>query len=272
MELPAGIAVLNGPEHVYELVNPAYDMFTGDRAIMGKRFVDALPELADQEFLRRLDDVYRTGIPYVGNEASAALRRGPGGSVEQTFFNFVYQPLHDERGLTTCILNFAYEVTEQVNARRKMEHLADELREEHRRKDDAQASAVASEAAPTPLSILVVDDNEDAAHMLSMLLEDAGHEVMTEGDPVIALERAQATRPDVFVLDIGLPRMDGHELARRLRASPAGAGATLIALTGYGQPADRERAARAGFDHYLVKPVDPVALERLLSTATKRSR
>lgn len=78
MERPAGIAVLDGPEHVYELVNPAYDMFTGDRAIMGKRFVDALPELADQEFLRRLDDVYRTGIPYVGNEASAALRRGPG--------------------------------------------------------------------------------------------------------------------------------------------------------------------------------------------------
>jgi hypothetical protein len=91
--------------------------------------------------------------------------------------------------------------------------------------DDAQASAVAAEAAPTALSILVVDDNEDAAHMLSMPLEDAGHAVMTEGDPVISLGRAQATLPDVFVLDIGLPRMDGHELARRLRACPAGAGA-----------------------------------------------
>ena len=100
--------------------------------------------------------------------------------------------------------------------------------------------------------------------MLAMLLQDAGHAVTTESDPVIALDRAQALRPDMFVLDIGLPRIDGHELARRLRASPAGAHATLIALSGYGQVADREKAAQSGFDHYLVKPVDPVALEQLL--------
>ncbi len=107
--------------------------------------------------------------------------------------------------------------------------------------------------------------------MLAMLLEHAGHEVTTEADPVIALERAQARRPDVYLLDIGLPRMDGYELARRLRASPAGAGATLIALTGYGQPADREKAMQASFDHYLVKPPDPVALERLLQSIAART-
>ncbi len=499
LQVPAGIAVMTGPDHVYELANPAYHAFIGQREILGKRFVDALPELRDQKFPQYLDDVYRTGIPYVGSEAPAELRRGPGGDTEQTWFNFVYQPLRDERGLTTGILNFAYEVTEQVNARRSMERLTGELRAEHRRKDDflamlahelrnplapiaaaaevlrlgraddprlrriseivtrqvrhmanliddlldvsrvtrglvsverrdedlreivadaveqvapqvaarrhelrvavpddpvrvqgdrkrlvqvltnlldnaakytpdggrielllerqggqarvvvrddgvgvppelrerifdlfvqgqrspdraqgglgiglalarrlvelhggelACSSAGAGQGsefslwlplaaghpsqAPAPaaapvaatahkLGVLVVDDNEDAAHMLAMLLEHAGHEVTTEADPVIALERAQARRPDVYLLDIGLPRMDGYELARRLRASPAGAGATLIALTGYGQPADREKAMQASFDHYLVKPPDPVALERLLQSIAART-
>ena len=499
MQVPAGIAVLNGPEHVFELANPAYHAFIGQREILGKRLVDAVPELRDQAFVRQLDEVYRTGIPYVGNEAPAALRRGPDGRAEQIWFNYVYQPLRDERGLTTGILIFAYDVTVQVNARHGMERLTDELRAEHRRKDDflamlahelrnplapiaaaaevlrlghaddprlrrtseivtrqvrhmakliddlldvsrvtrglvsverrdedlreivadaveqvapqatsrrhelrvdvpdapvrvrgdrkrlvqvltnlldnavkytpeggrielllesrgslarvvvrddgvgvppelcerifdlfvqgqrsadraqgglgiglalarrlvelhggdlACSSAGAGQGseftlrlplaaarpseAPVPvlappvaaarkLGILVVDDNEDAAHMLAMLLEDAGHEVTTEADPVIALERAQATRPDVYLLDTGLPRMDGYELARRLRASPAGAGATLVALTGYGQAADREKAAQAGFDHYLVKPPDPAALEALLQSIAARS-
>jgi CheY-like chemotaxis protein len=121
-------------------------------------------------------------------------------------------------------------------------------------------------------SVLIVDDNEDAAHLLAMLLEDDGHEVMTESDPVIALERAQATQPDVFLLDIGLPRMDGHELARRLRATDAGRDALLVALTGYGQLAEREKAQAAGFDHYLVKPPDPQALRRLLQSARAHPR
>ncbi|HEY9029574.1 MAG TPA: response regulator, partial [Burkholderiaceae bacterium] len=80
------------------------------------------------------------------------------------------------------------------------------------------------------------------------------------------------TRPHIYLLDIGLPRMDGHELARRLRATDAGRDATLIALTGYGQAAEREKAANAGFDHYLVKPPDPVALRRLLESVATPSR
>jgi signal transduction histidine kinase/CheY-like chemotaxis protein len=494
-QAPAGIAVLDGPEHVFELANPAYHAFIGHRDIVGKRLVDALPELRDQPFPALMDDVYRTGIAHVGSETPAQLRRGPDGHAEEVFFNFVYQPLRDALGLTSGILIFCYEVTEQVNARRNVEHLADELRAEHRRKDDFLAmlahelrnplapvsaaaevlrlghandprlrrtseivtrqvrhmatliddlldasrvtrglvtlekgcedlrdmiAAAVEQAAPlvegrrhrltvsvgdemacvvgdrkrlvqavanlldnaakytpeggdiglvlelgtedivvhvrdngvgvppdmrerifdlfvqgqrsadraqgglgiglalarrlvelhggslacvdTPSglgsefrmrlpragasagpcrtleaaarreesaaggkpSILIVDDNEDAARMLAMLLEDGGYEVMTESDPVIALERAQETRPDVFLLDIGLPRMDGHELARRLRATDAGRGATLVALTGYGQATEREKAARAGFDHYMVKPPDPVALRELL--------
>ncbi len=135
-----------------------------------------------------------------------------------------------------------------------------------RANDDASETIAAAPPAAAKLCILVVDDNEDAAHMLAMLLEDDGREVMTESDPLVALERAQATRPDVCLLDIGLPRMDGHELARRLRATPEGRAATLIALTGYGGAADREKAAQAGFDHYMVKPPDPEALERLLQS------
>ncbi|HEY8976201.1 MAG TPA: ATP-binding protein, partial [Burkholderiaceae bacterium] len=501
MQAPAGIAVLDGPEHVFELANPAYHAFIGGRDIVGKRLVDALPEMRGQPFPALLDEVYRTGIAHVGNEAPVQLLRRPDGAVEEAFFNFVYQPLRDGRGLTSGILVFAYEVTEQVNARRHVEHLADELRAEHRRKDDflamlahelrnplAPVSAAAEvlrlghandprlrrtseivtrqvrhmatliddlldasrvtrglvsiasscedlrdiiaaaieQAAPLmdvrrhrltvstgsefvcvlgdrkrlvqavanlldnaakytaeggsieltldhddreatlhvrdngmgvppemrerifdlfvqgqrgadraqgglgiglalarrlvelhggslacidtpsghgsdfrirlPLApasapcasraraaareeavgaarptILIVDDNDDAARMLAMLLEDSGYEVMTENDPVAALERAARTRPDVFLLDIGLPRMDGHELARRLRATDAGRDATLVALTGYGQATEREKAAQAGFDHYMVKPPDPVALRQLLGSVVPAS-
>ena len=500
LQAPAGIAVLDGPDHVFELANPAYQAFVGHRDIVGKPFVEALPELRDQVFPKMLDEVYRTGIAQVGSEALARLQRSRSGPIEEAFFNFVFQPLRDERGLTSGIMIFAFEVTEQVGARRHVEHLADQLRDEHRRKDDFLAmlahelrnplapisaaaevirlghasdprlrrtseivsrqvrhmamliddlldasrvtrgivtieqgredlreivAAAVEQVAPMvaghrhrleveagdapvvvhgdhkrlvqalanlldnaakytpeggrialtlehdatharlrvrdsgvgvppemrerifelfvqgqrsadraqgglgiglalarrlvelhggslacidtgaeagseflirlPLAgdpapddvrdaparpadgaavakpcILIVDDNEDAAHLLAMLLEDDGHEVMTESDPVVALERAQATRPDVFLLDIGLPRMDGHELARRLRATDAGRDALLVALTGYGQAAEREKAQAAGFDHYLVKPPDPQALRRLLQSVRPR--
>ncbi len=504
-QIPAGVAVLDGPDHVFELANPGYLAFVGQRAIVGKPLLDAMPELRDQAFPRLLDQVYATGIAHVGSEMSAQLQRGPDGAFEEVFFNFVYQPLRAASGLTTGVLIFCYEVTGQVLARRHVEHLADELRAEHRRKDDflamlahelrnplapiaaagevlrlghandprlrrtseivtrqvchmatlvddlldasrvtrgivtiergredlreivqaaveqvaplvdgrrhrlavdagdgpvvvmgdrkrlvqsvanlldnaakytpeggelsivlrhdgreaslrvrddgvgiapdlrerifdlfvqgqrsadraqgglgiglalarrlvelhggtlactsddarqgseftlrlplapgaagaGPAAAPSATSAPPPArgagkpAILIVDDNEDAAHMLAMLLEDDGHEVMTEADPVIGLERALATRPDVALLDIGLPRMDGHELARRLRATPEGRAMTLIALTGYGQASERDKAAQAGFDHYLVKPPDPQALQRLLASVAVRAR
>ena len=492
MQAPAGIAVMSGPQHVFELVNPSYDEFTGFRQLLGKPIADAMPEMRDQPFLALLDEVYRTGVAHVGNESPAFLGRGPEGRVDEVFFNYVYQPLRDEVGVTNGILVFAYEVTEQVNARRRVEHLADELRDEHRRKDDFLAmlahelrnplapiaaaaevlrlghagdarlhrtseiirrqvrhlatlvddlldasrvtrgivtidrhpedlraiiAAAVEQVTPqmdahrhrlrlpagdapaivsgdrkrlvqvltnlldnaakyTPagglvevtldvdaheallrvrdngqgvpaelhgrifdlfvqgqrgvdraqgglgvglalarslvelhggaltcssegagrgsefcirlplapagerpaqapareeglvggdaLSIFIVDDNVDASQMLAMLLESAGHAVLTESDPVVALDRIQAARPRVCLLDIGLPRMDGNELARRLRETPAGRAATLVALTGYGQGADREAAARAGFDHYMVKPPDTQALAALL--------
>jgi CheY-like chemotaxis protein len=110
-----------------------------------------------------------------------------------------------------------------------------------------------------------VEDNADAARMLAMYLEAAGHEVTVEHDSRAALELARAAQPDICLLDIGLPYIDGYELARRLKQQPETAAATLIAVTGYGQEHDRRNAAEAGFDHHFVKPVDTRRLSALLT-------
>ncbi|HEY1230958.1 MAG TPA: ATP-binding protein, partial [Ramlibacter sp.] len=129
----------------------------------------------------------------------------------------------------------------------------------------AQGGSGGEDAAGAgPLRILVVDDNEDAADTLAMLLEVSGHEVMVEHSPHRALARAKEAAPQVCLLDIGLPDMDGAELARRLRALPETAPALLVAVTGYGQDSDRARTRDAGFDHHLVKPIDLDKLQALL--------
>jgi len=125
----------------------------------------------------------------------------------------------------------------------------------------ASAAAGASgerdaQAAPPPVRLLIVDDNVDAADAIGTLLALNGFEVATAHDPDAAMERAIAVNPDVILLDIGLPGMTGYELARKLRAHPDVAHARLIALTGYGRAEDAEQAQEAGFDGYLVKPVD----------------
>lgn len=115
-----------------------------------------------------------------------------------------------------------------------------------------------------PLRILVVDDNADAAQMLAMYLETLGHQVFTENSSVRAMECAKLERPDVCILDIGLPEMDGNELARCLRMEPETAHAFLIAVTGYGQENDKLNSMAAGFDQHFVKPVDASTLADLL--------
>lgn len=116
-----------------------------------------------------------------------------------------------------------------------------------------------------PLRVLVVDDNVDAAVMLTMLLEAAGHEVLVEHGAYRALERARADKPQVCLIDIGLPELDGNQVAQRLRSLPETANAVLIAVTGYGQESDRKSALAAGFNHHLVKPVDTRRLAAILS-------
>lgn len=113
--------------------------------------------------------------------------------------------------------------------------------------------------------VLVIDDNQDAAETLALLLQLEGHEVHVAHDGPAGLEAAVSLRPDVIFLDLGMPGMDGYEVARRLRQEPGLKETRLAALTGWGQQEDRRRSAEAGFDAHLVKPVDPTAIHLFLS-------
>jgi PAS domain S-box-containing protein len=130
--------------------------------------------------------------------------------------------------------------------------------------EPAREEELAAMRAAAPKRILLVDDNADAAQSLAALLEAEGHQVAMRDTAAGALQAALAEPPQVCILDIGLPDMIGYELAGRLRAQPALAGAVFIALTGYGQPGDRALSQQAGFDHHLVKPVDLRRLAALL--------
>jgi signal transduction histidine kinase/DNA-binding response OmpR family regulator len=133
-------------------------------------------------------------------------------------------------------------------------------------------SATSVPSAGAPLSppprrrVLIVDDNMDAARSLTMLLEMGGHEVRCCYDGQAGLAEAETFRPDAVLLDIGLPELDGLEVARRLRAMELSPRPTLVALTGYGQADDVRRSREAGFDHHLVKPADPQMLAAILTS------
>jgi signal transduction histidine kinase/CheY-like chemotaxis protein len=126
--------------------------------------------------------------------------------------------------------------------------------------------------APAPWHILVVDDNHDAAITLAMLLALSGHRTHTAHDGLQALATAEALRPDAVLLDIGMPGLDGHEVARRLRAQAWGRATVLVALTGRGQPRDRQACDAAGFDAHLLKPADHERLLGLLGELLGRRR
>ena len=121
-----------------------------------------------------------------------------------------------------------------------------------------------------PLRILVADDNLDSAMSWSALIEDGGHQVVTAYDGRAALEAAEQLHPQVALLDIGMPHLDGYEVARRIRASTWGREAMLVAVTGWGQAKDRALAREAGFDEHFTKPLDPVQLARALQNASRR--
>lgn len=145
------------------------------------------------------------------------------------------------------------------------------LAEARHQPDEQQAplappAAGASGAGAAGLRIMVVDDNEDAACALGELLTLKGHTVHVAFGAPEALHQEPLFQPQVCLLDIGLPGMDGYELAQRLRQQGVGRALALVAITGYGQDSDRRRAADAGFDHHLTKPVDLAALDALLRT------
>jgi len=113
--------------------------------------------------------------------------------------------------------------------------------------------------------ILVVDDNVDAASTLSVMLEMMGNEVRTCHDGKAGLEAAEQMRPDLMLLDIGMPKLNGYEVAQSIRARPWAKSVTLVALTGWGQEDDRRKSEEAGFDYHMVKPVEPATLEQLIA-------
>jgi signal transduction histidine kinase len=490
-QAPACIALMRGPDHVFEMANPPYLALFGGRDIVGKPIREALPELEGQPYFALLDEVRRTGKPYVGTESTAHMDRTNTGHIEDVIFNFAYQPIRDADGREDAILVFAYDVTEAVLARRRVESLMEELQLADRRKDEflamlahelrnplapvrnavallqardngtdermrwlldvlerqtgnlgrlvndlldvsritrglieldrtrldlravvdratesvqalmdekghdlaftapgrpvfvhgdpvrleqilvnlltnagkytdpgghvavelrvhddiaelrvrddgigmanetiahvfdlfsqaergldraqgvlgigltvvrslvelhggtiearsagegqgaefvvtlplAQPDVVdpgrdlapATARAPTR-RVLVVDDNVDAARTLAHVLQEFGHDVQVAHDGDAALLLARERTPEVVLLDIGLPGMSGYDVVRHLRANPATRRAKVVAVTGYGQGADRQRALDAGFDQHLVKPVALDALEGL---------
>jgi len=115
-----------------------------------------------------------------------------------------------------------------------------------------------------PRRVLLIDDNIDAAESLAQLLSLSGHDARTAVDGTTGLRVAAEFNPEVVFCDLGLPGMSGYEVAASLRALPTGKDLILVALTGYGQPSDREKTAQAGFDAHLVKPVDPAVIESFL--------
>jgi signal transduction histidine kinase/DNA-binding response OmpR family regulator len=480
-QAPVAIALLRGPEHIYELANPSYLRLIGGREVLGRKVAEALPEVVPQGIIQLLDDVFRTGKAFIGTSMPVALG-AQDAPLREHYFDFIYQPMFDAAGQITGIAVVAHDVTEVATARRAAEDanrakdeflamLGHELRnplapimtalhlmrlranvgaerergvierqvkqlvglvddlldvsritrgkvelhlepveiadlvaraieivsplyEEHRhqlgvevprglyvRGDVARLTQVVSNllsnaakytpdsgrirvtgtrtdgvvvlavadngvgieasmlgrvfeafaqapqsvdrakgglglglaivdnlvklhggkvsaasaglgrgseftvelpaldladtppvgvaalvdpATATSARVLVVDDNVDAAEMLAGVLDAGGYTTRIAHDGPSALSAALEFRPQVAVLDIGLPVMDGYEVAQRLRSEPGLTGLRLVAVTGYGQASDRERTSAAGFAAHLVKPVDIEALRDVI--------
>lgn len=130
---------------------------------------------------------------------------------------------------------------------------------------DGSVPPIPPETEPRRFKILVVDDNRDSALSLAMMLSIMGHETRTAHDGESAVSTAESFRPEVVLLDIGLPKLNGYEVAQRIRENAWGTSMFLIAVTGWGQDEDRQRSTEVGLNVHMVKPVEPAALERLLA-------
>ena len=133
-------------------------------------------------------------------------------------------------------------------------------------------STVDAQASASGLRILVIDDNQDSADSLAMMLELLGHEVRSATDGLAGLETAQLFRPEVMFLDILMPRLSGYDVARSIRQQQWGEHVSLVALSGWGRDDEKHRVREAGFNHHLVKPVDFDAMLALLSDVAQNRR
>lgn len=130
---------------------------------------------------------------------------------------------------------------------------------------DFNGPQVTPAAAPRRFKILVVDDNHDSALSMAMMLQIMGHDTRTAHDGESAVSTAETFLPEVVLLDIGLPKLNGYEVAQRIREKAWGESMYLIAVTGWGQDEDRQRSSEVGLNLHMVKPVEPAALEKLLA-------
>ncbi|WP_437573724.1 ATP-binding protein [Sorangium sp. So ce887] len=161
MQAPGPIAILRGPEHVFEVVNAQYQQLVGARSLVGKPIRAALPELEGQPIWSLLDTVFRTGEPIAGKELPVRLDRRGDGTTEEVFFNFVYQPMRDRDGAIEGVFVFAFDVTDQVSARRRVEALVEALKLADQRKDEflaMLAHELRNPMASISLSLSLLDD------------------------------------------------------------------------------------------------------------------
>ncbi|HEV2610944.1 MAG TPA: ATP-binding protein, partial [Noviherbaspirillum sp.] len=494
-QAPGFMAILRGPDHIFDLTNEAYYQLVGHRDVLGKSVREALPEVTGQGFYELLNQVYVTGEPFVGHAVPIKLQREPNGPLAERFVDFVYQPIRDARGAVTGIFAEGNDVTERKQAEQELRQLAADLSQANQRQseflatlahelrnplapirtgldvmrmtrdnpalvararemmerqldhlvhlvndlldlarintgkieirktrallkdivlaavetalpdmkakhqdfsldipaepiwlnadvnrlaqvisniltnarkytpangrialsvrregdeaviavadtgigiptealpsifdifmqvrhdidhsqgglgiglslvkrltekhggtvsafsagpgrgatftirlpiasselemaDAAQEGANTEAAKQRPMRILIADDNQDAAELIRQLLEIRGHVIETAPDGKAALETAKKFLPDLALLDLGMPVMNGYELARVLRTLPQFRSTCLVAVTGWGTKEDKDRTRDAGFDHHLIKPVDLQTLDRLIA-------
>jgi CheY-like chemotaxis protein len=241
---PVSMMLIWGPEHVL-VYNSAYSLIAGDShpSALGRTVVEVWPE--QQDWYRAVFQASFSGQSLSYREQPLAFKRN--GNHEEGWFDLFYSPVRDERaGLRRSVFS--------DRRRHKFPHPG---------RVSAQGNPLAGMVDGS--GILIVDDNVDAANTLAMLLQANGHRVTVKHNGEDTLQHCASDAPGAMLIDIDMPGMDGYTLARKLCNLPQTANAVLIAVTGYGQAHDRQRAEEAGFTHHLVKPVDSARLLALLA-------
>ena len=208
-QAPSFMAVVRGPEHVFELVNDAYIELVGRRDLIGKTLAVGLPEVIGQGFDKLLDDVLATGTPFVGRETPVMLARGPGGSMEQAFVDFIYQPFVEPDGTRTGVVVHGSEVTEQVLARRTLEELLAEADDANARLEEQQAELeISNQQLQDQTAELEMQTEElnSATAVLSQRTEEAERSAAALGES----ERQWRTMLDAIPTLAWTARADGY--------------------------------------------------------------